>query len=215
MPGSDHIDDLIARAQQGEIRAFEQLVASHVPQLRRFARAFIASDSDADDLAQEALIKVYRSIKLFRHQAAFSTWLYAVARNVFLDFTRSRAGHERAREESLEVAHTEHLAGDVAADAHLEQEQERERVWRALRQLPVDYRTALVLFDLEGRSYDEVAAIEGVPIGTIRSRLSRGRAQLKVLLDEADARERRTVEARGAEGTLSSATSSHVRRSGS
>jgi len=81
----EDLDALIKRAQEGDVRAFEALLAGHLPRVRRFARAFSSSDTDADDLAQEALLKVYRSLKLFRYQAAFSTWLYAVVRNVFLD----------------------------------------------------------------------------------------------------------------------------------
>src|SRR4051812_197884 len=162
------------------------LLAGHLPTVRRFARGFAATPADADDLAQEALIKVYKSLRLFRYQSAFSTWLYAVVRNVFLDATKSRAGRERSMEESLGPAHTRDLAGGAAADERLDREQERERLWRALRQVPAEFRTALVLFDIEGKTYDEVAAIENVPVGTVKSRLSRGRTQLRRLLAEAE-----------------------------
>ena len=90
MPRGDDLDALIARAQDGDVRAFEELLASHLPQVRRFARAFAVSEPDADDLAQEALIKAYKSLRLFRYQSAFSSWLYAIVRNAFLDAARSR-----------------------------------------------------------------------------------------------------------------------------
>lgn len=186
VPRGDQLDALIARAQQGDVGAFEALLEGHLGQVRRFARAFAASEADADDLAQEALVKIFRSLRLFRYQSAFSTWLYAVVRNVFLDATKSRAGRERAREEALEAAHTKDLPGAAQPDALLEQEQERRRLWRALRQVPAEFRTALVLFDIEGATYDEVAAIEGVPVGTVKSRLSRGREHLRRLVGNSE-----------------------------
>jgi RNA polymerase sigma-70 factor (ECF subfamily) len=208
VPRGDELDTLIARAQEGDVRAFEELLAGHLPQVRRFARAFAPREAEADDLAQEALLKVYRSIKLFRYQSAFSTWLYAVVRNLFLDAAKSRAGKERAVEESLEAKHTSHLPAGEQPDERMDREEERERLWRALRQVPPEFRSALVLFDLEGRSYDEVAAIEGVPVGTVKSRLSRGRSALKRLLGEGDG------EGAQEPGTAAVATSSYSGRRG-
>jgi RNA polymerase sigma-70 factor (ECF subfamily) len=187
---------LIRRAQQGEVRAFELLVAAHLPLVRRFARAFARNDDEAGDLAQEALVKVYRSIRSYGFQSAFSTWLYAIVRNVFLDGARSRVGKERAAEQPLERRHMEGRPttdGDVIGDAdamradlRLEREQERKRVWDALVAVPPEFRTTLVLYDIEGLSYDEVAAIERVPLGTVKSRLSRGREHLRRALSTAD-----------------------------
>jgi len=203
--GPDSLDALIARAQAGEVCAFEALIAAHVGQVRRFARAFAPSGPDADDLAQEALLKVFRNLRLYRRESAFSTWLYAVVRNAFLDFAKSRAVRERSRETSLGEVQVEELPGGFSADTHLEQEEVRRQVWRALRQVSVEYRTAVVLFDIEGRSYEEVAAVEAVPVGTIKSRLSRGRAQLRALLDDPG----------DASGTPDHPRSSHLSRYGS
>ena len=185
MPSRADLDDLIARAQAGEPRAFEQLVAGHIGQVRRYARALAPREADADDLAQEALLKVHRSLRSFRYQAAFTTWLFAVVRTTFLDLARSAS--RRGVERSLVEADAQAPAGAPLADEQLADAQERERVWAALRQVPLEFRSALVLFDLEGHSYDEVAVIEGIPVGTVRSRLSRGRAQLRRLLEAADA----------------------------
>lgn len=208
------LDRLIAQAQDGDVRAFEALLADHLPMVRRFARAFAGSPHDADDLAQDALLKVYKSIRLFRYQSAFSSWLYAVVRNSFLDGTKSRSGRERAREQALQPGHVEGEPGDAPADELLHREQERQRLWRALRRVPVEFRSALVLFDLEGCTYDEVAAIEGVPVGTVKSRLSRGRAALRVLLgvgEEATPGE----EVADSPGTPAATPSSHLPRRGS
>ena len=205
MARGEELDALIAKAQDGDVRAFETLLEGHLGQVRRFARAFASTESDADDLAQEALIKVYKSLRLFRYQSAFTTWLYAIVRNAVLDAGKSRAGRERAVEEPLQPAHTSHETA-AGPDQALEQARERERLWKALRQVPPEFRSALVLFDIEGCSYDEVAAIEGVAVGTVKSRLSRGRQHLRRLLGEP-----------GEEppGTLDVAASSNIPRRGS
>jgi RNA polymerase sigma-70 factor (ECF subfamily) len=180
----EELDALVARAQEGDLRAFEALAVEFSPQVRRFARAFAGSDADADDLAQDALLRVYRNLRRFTYQSAFSTWLYAVVRNVFLDAARGRAGTARRTEEPLADGHADREGG-ARPDEDLEREQARRQVWNALQQVPAEYRTALVLFDIEGCTYDEVAAVEGVPVGTVKSRLHRGRAHLRTLLEAA------------------------------
>ncbi len=204
---NDELRALIAEAQDGSVRAFELLVSSHLPQVRRFARAFASSDADVDDLAQEALVKVYKSLRSYRFQSAFKTWLYAVVRNAFFDATRSRAGRERSIEEPLDTEHDRAPSGAEPADEGIARAQERERLWRALRALPAEFRTAVVLFDVEGHSYEEVADIEGVPVGTVKSRLSRGRAQLKALLAGGQAPE--GPDGADDTGTLKPGVSSH------
>ena len=210
MARGEDLDALIARAQQGDVRAFEALLEAHLPVVRRFARAFAASESAVDDLAQEALLKVYKSLRLFKYQSAFSTWLYAVVRNLYIDSTKGRAGLERALEEPLQPAQVNSAAGGVRADEAIEREQERQRLWRALRKLPVEFRGAVVLFDIEGCTYDEVAAIENVPVGTVKSRLSRGRALLRGLLGEKEA-----VESLDPSGTSAAAAPSQLSKGGS
>jgi RNA polymerase sigma-70 factor (ECF subfamily) len=208
---NDELRSLIAEAQDGSVRAFELLVSAHLPQVRRFARAFARSDADADDLAQEALVKVYKSLRSFRFQAAFKTWLYALVRNVFLDAARSRMGRERSQEEPLPEGHAQAPSSAEPADEGLARAEERQRIWVALRELPAEFRTAVVLFDVEGHRYDEVAAIEGVPIGTVKSRLSRGRALLRTLLVGERAPD--PLARKDVPGTYDTDPSSHVRGS--
>ena len=99
---SEQVEDLVRRAQQGDVSAFERLIGEHLPIVRRFARAFARGHEAAADLAQDALLKVYRSLGGYRFQSSFSTWLYAIVRNVYLDDARSRAGRDRAAERPLE-----------------------------------------------------------------------------------------------------------------
>lgn len=208
---NDELRALIAEAQDGSVRAFELLISAHLPQVRRFARAFARSDADADDLAQDALVKVYKSLRSFRFQSTFKTWLYALVRNVFLDAVRSRSGRERSLEDPLPEGHAQVPSGAESADEGLARAEERRRMWYALRGLPPEFRTVVVLFDVEGHTYEEVAAIENVPMGTVKSRLSRGRALLKELLAGERAPEASAPE--GDAGTSEAGVSSHGRRS--
>ena len=175
--------ELIRRAQAGEVAAFEELVAAHIPRLRRFARAMAKSEADADDLAQEALIKVYRSLRSYRFESSFSTWLHRLTRNCFVDGLRSAAVRERAVAAAA-IADDEPstVAQAVAPDALLLRAEERAHLWQAIGQVSLEFRTVLVLCDVEGMAIAEVAAIEKLAEGTVKSRLHRGRAQLGRLL---------------------------------
>jgi RNA polymerase sigma-70 factor (ECF subfamily) len=181
VPGQDR--QLLERARAGDKLAFGELIRPHVPSVRRFAYAFARRWSDADDLAQEALIKAFRAISGFEGRASLATWLYGVTRSVCIDHYRGKLAHARAAEETLEeqgeLAQVSPLDGP---DRLLEAKHETQRLWRALKLLPAEFRVPLVLFEIEGLAYEEIAKIEGVPIGTIRSRLSRAREQLKTEL---------------------------------
>src|SRR5687767_8175276 len=139
---------LVRQAQSGHTRAFETLIATHIPQVRRFARAFSHTDTEADDLAQEALVKVYRSIGGFRFQSSFTTWLFAVVRNTFLDVRKSRAQAERDAEEPLAPRHLgarRNEDGTDTAESLLLQQERRTRLWAAIEQIPAEFRVVLVL----------------------------------------------------------------------
>jgi RNA polymerase sigma-70 factor, ECF subfamily len=188
---SEQVEDLVRRAQQGDVSAFERLIGEHLPVVRRFARAFARGPEAAADLAQDALLKVYRSLSGYRFQSSFSTWLYAIVRNVYLDDARSRAGRDRAAERPLPSGgiDADPTVDPEAprADRRLEREELRRLVWDALNAVPADFRATLVLYDIEGLTYEEIAAIENAPLGTVKSRLSRGREHLRRVLGQADA----------------------------
>ncbi len=178
-------DELLTAAQAGDPDAFQEIIAPHVDVVRRLCRSFARNWSDADDLAQEALVKVFRSLHSYRGESSFSTWLYRVTRNSCIDWYRSKMARAREQEGNDFV--------DVPEESQRGQQQLLERQERidllrgAIGQLDPKYRVVLVLFDLEGLSYEEVAEIEQVPIGTVRSRLSRARAQLsEILLQNSD-----------------------------
>ena len=174
---------LIERAKGGDVRAFEALIEPHVAQVRRFARAFCRDRALAEDLAQDVLLKAYLSIRSYRLQAAFSTWLFRITRNACIDYTRSAAASRGRRTQVLLDEPPE--TPNQAPDARLERAQLGEQLWKALQSLPVEYRTAVVLFDVEGMTQEEVAAVEGVAIGTVKSRVARGRKRLREQLSRA------------------------------
>jgi RNA polymerase sigma-70 factor (ECF subfamily) len=173
--------ELLLRAQRGDAQAFEQLIRPHLPSLRRFAYSFARRWVDADDLAQEALLKAFRSLKSFEGRSSLSTWLYTVTRSVGHDLYRSRQVQEGMRHEELDEVH---VAPGESADSQLSAQSDAEQLWRAIKRLEPEFRVPLVLFEIEGLSYEEIAAIEHVPLGTIRSRISRARSKLRELLLE-------------------------------
>jgi RNA polymerase sigma-70 factor (ECF subfamily) len=180
--------ELLERAQSGDALAFEELVRPHVTSVRRLAYAFVQRWSDADDLAQEALIKAFCAIGTFQGRSAFSTWLYTVTRRVCQDFHRGR-GAGRGREDVFDEEEPPPSQGNSLEpiDELLVAKAEVERLWEHLRELAPEFRVALVLFEVEGMAYEEIAKIERVPVGTIRSRLARARQQLRARLSEANA----------------------------
>jgi RNA polymerase sigma-70 factor (ECF subfamily) len=174
---------LIERARAGDRAAFGELIRPHVASVRRFAYSFARHWSDADDLAQEALLKAYRAFGGFEGRASLATWLYSVTRSVCYDHYRGKLAHSRDVEDPLdEHAEAAPLAPEDGPDRLLEAKDDAALLWRALKTLSAEFRVPLVLFEIEGLSYDEIAHIEGVPVGTIRSRLSRGRQQLGTVL---------------------------------
>ena len=173
--------DLIDRAQAGDARAFQALIQAELPRVRRFARAFCSRPDEADDLAQEALVKAFVAIRSYRKQARFSTWLYRIVRNCMVDQTRTAYQRRRTLHDPFVDDGTVTVSQD-RPDGAAEQEQLRGHLWDALQQLSSEFRTAVVLFDVEGMSHEEIAEIEGVAAGTVKSRLSRGRRQLRAIL---------------------------------
>lgn len=165
---------------------FDDLVRTHTAGIVNLARAMTGSDADAEDLAQETFVRAWRSIGNFRGESTARTWLYGIALNVIrthrarrfrlnqLFERRSRSAPEEP--DSLErMAAGEDVEGQLAA---------RDAIDRALGSLPPDLREVIVLRDIQGLEYREIAAATGVPIGTVESRIFRARQRLKPLLEE-------------------------------
>jgi RNA polymerase sigma-70 factor (ECF subfamily) len=176
------LDELIERARTGDVAAFERLVHAHHNNVYSFAMAFTGDAEAAKDLAQEALVKVYRALGGFRFQSAFSTWLYAIVRNTYLDHEKSRGGRERKNEQPLDEATLSALRQEATAEDELLAHESRHALLAALDEVAEPFRTAVFLADVQGLEMGEIADMLGAPAGTIKSRLARGRMALRAIL---------------------------------
>jgi RNA polymerase sigma-70 factor, ECF subfamily len=173
---------LVARLRAGDEDACREFVDAYRDRIITVVSRIAGTSADADDLAQEAFVKALRNIQRFEGSSALFTWVYRIAVNTARDFLASR---RRRPAVPLEGEHG--LIADPAApgDGPVEAllRDERRRVVReALERLPEPFRTTLILRDMEGNSYEQVADILGVSIGTVESRIFRARCKLRALL---------------------------------
>jgi RNA polymerase sigma-70 factor, ECF subfamily len=181
------IDDqaLIERCRNGDVAAFEPLVEKYRNRVWRLAFNVLRDREDAWDVTQEAFIRAWQALGSFRGQSAFYTWLFRIVVNVASDRARQRAargrafGTERVPEEDWERAMIDHGA---APDDEARRAEERERITRALAALSEQHRTIIMLSDLEGLSYREIAEVLDIPMGTVMSRLHNARKRLRDVL---------------------------------
>jgi RNA polymerase sigma-70 factor (ECF subfamily) len=186
-PESPGIDEraLIERCIAGDTAAFEPLVEKYRQRVWRLAYQVLHDREEAWDVAQEAFVRAFHSLPSFRGQAAFYTWLFRITVNVATDRHRQRGaqarafGPERVTEEEWERSTPDPGGGPDHAAARAEQ---RERIRGALDALPPKARTIIMLSDVEGLSYREIAEVLNCPIGTVMSRLHNARKRLKELL---------------------------------
>jgi RNA polymerase sigma-70 factor (ECF subfamily) len=162
-------EDLARRAALGERAALEILLARHLDQIHAICRRILGHPEDALDATQEALIAISRGINRFDSRSRFTTWMYRVATNAALDEARRRRRRPLASEHLPELATVADTTD--AVDARLD-------VDAALATLPADFRAAVALRDLAGLDYAEIATVLDIPIGTVRSRIARGRSAL-------------------------------------
>jgi RNA polymerase sigma-70 factor (ECF subfamily) len=155
-------------------------IVALLPRLRRFARALTCQTADADDLVQIAVERALMRIDQFQPGTRLDSWLYSIVRNAWVDEARSRA---RRGKVFAPAELGEQIGADGAAELHAKLE--AGDVWRAMRKLPDEQREAVALVCVEGMGYREAADALGVPIGTLTSRLARGREALQGMLEGA------------------------------
>ncbi|HYI46357.1 MAG TPA: sigma-70 family RNA polymerase sigma factor [Actinomycetota bacterium] len=173
---SDRSDDLLLDDfLTGEQEAFDELMRRHEARIFALAFRMTGSRADALDATQDTFVAAFRQAHKFRKDAAFGTWLFRIGINACKDFLRKRNRHPWEGDEQLE--HTA-APGDVERTASL-----RVDIVRALEALPEEYREAVCMHDLGGIPYEEIARLSGAPVGTIKSRISRGRRRLAELLE--------------------------------
>jgi RNA polymerase sigma-70 factor (ECF subfamily) len=170
--------ELVTRCQRNERGAFDELVARHQDRVFTAVTRFCGNAEDAADIVQRAFINAFRKIQEFKGDSAFSTWIYRIAFNQAISFRR-----ENRRPAVSIYSKDEERLVEPAVDSNptekMEGEETQKKVQQALEQLEEGDRQIILLKDLQGHSYDEIAAIMQIPKGTVRSRLHRARLELK------------------------------------
>lgn len=170
---------LVERAQQGDRRAFDLLVLKYQQRIVKLVMRYVRDPADAMDVAQEAFIKAYRALPNFRGESAFYTWLYRIAINTAKNYLV--AAQRRPVEYELDLQGQEHhevtprLRDDETPEGLAMQDELRSAVEAAIATLPEELRTAIMLREIEGMSYEEIAQAMDCPVGTVRSRIFRAR----------------------------------------
>jgi len=181
--GDTHEAALIAAAVGGDRIAMDTLLRSHYPRIFAVCRRITGSDADAADAAQEALIAVVRSLAKFDGRSSFGTWVYRIATNASLDELRRRRRRPALADATeLPEDHDAHLA-DPNGGQRITTIDDRLELDAALRQVAEEFRVPLVLRDVGDLDYAEIATILDIPVGTVKSRIARGRAALGRILD--------------------------------
>ena len=171
---------LVVRAQAGDKRAFELLVIKYQRKVERLLSRIIRDQTEIEDVTQEAFIKAYRALANFRGESAFYTWLYRIAVNTAKNYLMGlgRRAPTTTGSDAEEAEGFEDASGlrDIATpEAQLMSKQIGEIVNSTIDKLPEELKTAIILREIEGLSYEEIAEIMGCPIGTVRSRIFRAR----------------------------------------
>ncbi len=180
--GDREIDQqLVERVQHGDKHAFDLLVIKYQRKLARLLSQFIRDAAEVEDIAQETFIKAYRALPSFRGESAFYTWLYRIGINTAKNFLVSQGRKvpttvsEFDNEEAENFEEAGRLREVSTPESELMSKQIAQTVNQSLDSLPEELRTAIVLREIEGLSYEEIASIMNCPIGTVRSRIFRAR----------------------------------------
>jgi RNA polymerase sigma-70 factor (ECF subfamily) len=187
----------VAELQSGSEQAYAQLIDRYHQQLYSLIARSLQDPADAADITQDVFLKVFRSIRGFHGESSLRTWIYRIALREASNQRRWWSRHRR-REIDLDAPSSLHCAAEFSADAHslgstlaaagsspfdcAAQQEVRERVEAALRQVPTAFRAVVVLREIEGLAYEEIADLLHMNLGTVKSRLMRGRAALRAVL---------------------------------
>ncbi|MDT8880475.1 RNA polymerase sigma factor RpoE [Halomonas saccharevitans] len=170
---------LVERAQKGDSRAFDLLVKKYQHKIIGLISRYVHDHAEVQDVAQEAFIKAYRALGKFRAESAFYTWMYRIAINTAKNYLVSKGrrppGSDLDIVDAEIVDHSGRLADAETPEAAMARDQLESAIFEAIEALPDDLRTAITLRELDGLSYEDIAAIMQCPVGTVRSRIFRAR----------------------------------------
>lgn len=183
--------ELIRLSKEGDTQSFSKLIAVYENKLYHHAFRMLKSEEDAQDAVQEALLKVWRKLDSYSGTAAFSTWLYTIIHNVCLDILRKkkRTGEQSQislyqnsnDEEEFEISVEDNAPGPYE---NVQKKAAVSALKEAIAQLSQEHREVIVLRDIDGLDYDEIASITGASLGTVKSRISRARLALRKILEK-------------------------------
>lgn len=195
---------MIEKCKNGDLASFEALFALYGEKIYQIAYRYFGNSEDAQDLTQEAFIKIYRNINQYRGEAQFSTYVFRIATNLCYDELRKR---KRKKEEpidkELELEDGKvivQIAGTLdSPEEKLERREKQKVLQHYIAKLPLEQRTVVILRDIEGFSYEEIATFLDCSLGTVKSRISRGRQTLKSMLsgEELFVEEQRQIRGKG------------------
>ncbi len=179
---------LVRRVQEGDRRAFDALVLRYQQRIVKLIMRYVHDPAEAQDVAQEAFIKAYRALPAFRGESAFYTWLYRIAintaKNYLAALQRKPIDYELDAHEPGHYELNPRLRDDETPEGLAMQEQLRHTVERTIASLPAELRTAIMLREIDGLSYEDIASAMECPVGTVRSRIFRAREAIDRSIDE-------------------------------
>lgn len=181
-------EDLMSNFQAGSVQAFNILVERYSERLTHYLYGFLSDMRRCEDLLQETFLRVYRNRHSYRRIAKFSTWLYTIAGNLARSEYRKR---KRRRLYSIQSVNRDNEEYEMqlpdesfSPDRHAESMIQDKHIQQALKEIPASFREVVVLRDIQQLSYEEIAEITGLPMGTVKSRINRGRTKLQALLKD-------------------------------
>ena len=171
-------DSLIEQCLAGDQVAWEQIVRQNWRKVFNVAYKFVGKHDEAEDLTQDIFLKIFKALKTFDRRANFQTWIISISRNLCIDHYRSVRKERQTIARDVDSSDLQPATPDRGPYAQAEHQDLREQLRQALETLPVTLRTAVVLRDLQELSYQEIADRLGLPEGTVKSRINRGRIEL-------------------------------------
>ena len=173
-----NMDALIERCLAGDQAAWDQIVRQHWRKVFNLAYKFVGRHDEAEDLTQDIFLKIFKALRTFDRRANFQTWLISISRNLCIDHYRSVRKERETMARDVDASELSPVSRERSPFSHLEQANLKEIIRQALAELPPALRQAVVLRDLQEFTYQEIADQLGLPEGTVKSRINRGRLEL-------------------------------------
>ena len=174
----------LKRAVRGDETAFETLIAPYMDTTYRLCLRMMSNEQDAADMAQEALVRAWRSLSTYKAQSRFSTWLYRITQNVCLDELRKRKSRQMESLQEMHESGFDPKDESETPERAAESRETRAQLACAIGRLNDEHRAAILLRDVHGLSYEEIASVLDVNLNTVKSRIARARANLRSILEK-------------------------------